>query len=108
MFRYAGDSKYFMFQQGDLPAWVGTSEISLTDDVVITPNPSDGIFQVSSMSDEPFSLTIFNEHGLQIFSSELPNSSKNSIFNLSDQAPGVYFAHVSQGGQQWVKKLVVR
>ncbi|MEN9973769.1 MAG: hypothetical protein RIS20_2116, partial [Bacteroidota bacterium] len=32
----------------------------------------------------------------------------NNSFDLSDQVPGVYFAHISQGENQWVKKLVVR
>lgn len=33
--------------------------------------------------------------------------SDNSI-DLSDQEPSVYFAHISQGVKQWVKKLVLR
>lgn len=41
----------------------------------------------------------------------LPNQSDgfsdNSI-DLSEQAPRVYFANVTQGEQQWAKKLVVR
>lgn len=32
--------------------------------------------------------------------------SDNSI-DLSDQALGVYFAHISQGENQWLKKLVL-
>jgi hypothetical protein len=39
---------------------------------------------------------------------ELNELSSHHSFDLSDQAPGVYFAHVTQGEQQWVKKLVVR
>ncbi len=108
MFRYAGDSKYFMFQQGGLPAWVGASEITLTDEVAITPNPSDGIFQVSSFSTEPMRIVILDQQGKQVAAFELDELSSDNSFDLSDKAPGVYFAHVSQGGQQWVKKLVVR
>jgi len=101
-------SRYYLFQQGDLPAWVGTSEISLTDEVAIIPNPSDGIFQVSSMSDEPMKITMLDQQGKQVAQFELNELSSNNSFDLSDQTPGVYFAHVSQGEQQWVKKLVVR
>jgi hypothetical protein len=32
----------------------------------------------------------------------------DNSFDLSEQAPGVYFAYISQDEQQWVKKLVVR
>ena len=108
MFRYADDSKYFMFQQGGIPAWVGTSEITLTDEVAISPNPSEGIFQVSSISTEPMRIVILDQQGKQVAAFELAELSSDNSFNLSGQAPGVYFAHVSQGGQQWVKKLVVR
>jgi hypothetical protein len=101
-------SRYYLFQQGDLPAWVGTSEISLTNEVAITPNPSDGIFQVSSISSEPMKITMLDQQGKQVAQFELDELSTNNSFDLSDQAPGVYFAHVSQGAQQWVKKLVVR
>ncbi len=89
--------------------YVGIHEVLVSPtEIGIFPNPSDGIFEISSMSDEPISMTIFNEQGLQIMSYEMQNPSNNNTFNLSDQAPGVYFAHVSQGEQQWVKKLVVR
>jgi hypothetical protein len=89
--------------------YVGIHEVLVSPtEIGIFPNPSNGIFEISSMSDEPISLTFFNEQGLQIMSSELPNPSEKSSFDLSNQAPGVYFAHVSQGAQQWVKKLVVR
>ncbi len=42
-----------------------------------------------------------------VFPNTSDGFSDNSIY-LSDQAPGVYFAHISQGENQWVKKLVVR
>ncbi len=77
-------------------------------DFSITPNPSDGIFQVSSISTEPMKITMLDQQGKQVATFELDELSLDNSFDLSDQAPGVYFAHVSQGEQQWVKKLVVR
>ena len=77
-------------------------------EIGIFPNPSDGIFQVSSISTEPMKITMLDQQGKQVAQFELNELSSNNSFDLSDQAPGVYFAHVSQGEQQWVKKLVVR
>ena len=77
-------------------------------EIGIFPNPSDGIFQVSSISTEPLKITMLDQQGKQVATFELDELSSNNSFDLSDQAPGVYFAHISQGGQQWVKKLVVR
>lgn len=89
--------------------YVGIHEVLVSPtEIGIFPNPSDGKFEISSMSNEPISLTVINEQGLQVFSSELPNPSDNGNFDLSDKGPGVYFVHVSQGEQLWVKKLVVR
>jgi hypothetical protein len=108
LFNYNSVSKYYMFQQGDLPAWVGTSEILLPDEVAISPNPSNGIFHVSSLSTEPMQICILNQQGTQVAQFNLNELSSHHSFDLSDQAPGVYFAHVTQRGNRWVKKLVVR
>jgi hypothetical protein len=74
----------------------------------VFPNPSDGIFQVSSNSTEPMQISILDQQGKQVDQFDLDELSSDHSFDLSDQAPGVYFAYISQGEQQWVKKLVVR
>ena len=81
--------------------------VSATE-IGIYPNPSDGIFQVSSLSIEPVQISILDQQGKQVTVFELDELSSDHSFDLSDQAPGVYFAHVSQGAQHWVKKLVLR
>ncbi|MEY4992012.1 MAG: Secretion system C-terminal sorting domain [Bacteroidota bacterium] len=89
--------------------YVGLHEflVSATE-IGVFPNPSDGIFQVSSISTEPMQISILDEQGKQVAQFDLDELSSDHLFDLSDQAPGVYFAHISQGEQQWVKKLVVR
>ena len=89
--------------------YVGIQEVLVSPtEIGIFPNPSDGLFEISSMSDEKITITILDEQGKLTMSSELSNPSDNSTFDLRSQPPGVYFAHISQGEQQWVKKLVVR
>jgi hypothetical protein len=89
--------------------YVGIQEVLVSaTEIGIFPNPSNGIFEISSMSDQSINLIIFNEQGQQILSSELPTPSENNIIDLSNQLPGIYFAHISQGAQHWVKKLVLR
>ncbi len=90
------------------PGWLGiTSNIPL-EEIDIIPNPSNGIFQVSGQSSEPMQITVLDQQGKQVAHFELNALSSDHSFDLSDQAPGVYFAHISQGELQWVKKLVVR
>ena len=60
------------------------------------------------MGEEAMQVIILDQQGKKVAQFELNELSSNSSFDLSDQAPGVYFAHISQGVNQWVKKLVVR
>jgi hypothetical protein len=90
------------------PGWLGISSNIALEEIDIIPNPSDGLFEISSMSDEKITVDVFDEQGKLTLSSELPNPSDKSTFDLRNQPPGVYFAHISQGEQQWVRKLVVR
>jgi hypothetical protein len=90
-------------------AYLGLEEVLASEtEIGIFPNPSDGIFQLSSISTEPMQITILDQQGKQVAQFELNELSSDNSFDLSDQAPGVYFAHISQGELQWVKKLVVR
>lgn len=77
-------------------------------EIGIFPNPSDGIFQVSSISNEPMKISILDQQGKQVAVFKLNELSSNNSFDLSEQAPGVYFAHISQGEKQWVKKVVLQ
>jgi hypothetical protein len=89
--------------------YVGLHEVLVSaTEIGIFPNPSDGIFQVSSLSTEHIQFSILDQQGKQVAQFDLDELSSDHSFDLSDQAPGVYFAHISQGEQQWVKKLVVR
>jgi hypothetical protein len=90
------------------PGWLGiTSNIPL-EEIDIIPNPSNGIFQVSGQSSEPMQITVLDQQGKQVAQFELNELSSDNSFDLGGQAPGVYFAYVTQGEQQWVKSLVVR
>jgi hypothetical protein len=77
-------------------------------EISIFPNPSDGIFQVLSISTEPMRIVILDQQGKEVAAFKLDELSSENSFDLSEQALGVYFAHISQGEKQWVKKLVVR
>ncbi len=112
--RHDGLNCFFTFrtdQDGYDPAgqYLGLEVVTATPtEIGIFPNPSDGIFQVSSLSEEPMLITMLDQQGKQVVAFELNELSSKNSFDLSEQAPGVYFAHISQGENQWVKKLVVR
>ncbi len=87
---------------------VGGIEDNANNPIQISPNPStNGVFDVSGIQTVDATLFVYNEIGQIVYHAVLVGNGKQSI-DLANQAPGVYFAHVSQGDQQWVKKLVVR
>jgi hypothetical protein len=87
---------------------VGGFNDNASSSIQISPNPStNGIFDVSGIQTGNATLLVYNELGQVVHQAALVGNGKLSI-NLSNQTPGVYFAHISQGEMQWVKKLVVR
>jgi hypothetical protein len=90
------------------PGWLGITPNNPLEEIDIIPNPSNGIFQVSGQRSEPMQITVLDQQGKQVAQFDLNELSSDNSFDLSDQAPGVYFAHISQGELHWVKKLVVR
>jgi photosystem II stability/assembly factor-like uncharacterized protein len=87
---------------------VGGLHDNASSSIHISPNPSsNGIFNVSGIQTVDATLLVFNELGQIVHQAALVGNGKQSI-DLSNQAPGVYFAHISQGDLQWVRKLVVR
>ncbi len=79
----------------------GIFEVS-EDDVVIYPNPSNGIFNIEGIS-ATSSLVIFNAFGEEIMSNELI---RKGTIDISDQPNGVYFVRIKTTNESFVKKLV--
>jgi alpha-tubulin suppressor-like RCC1 family protein len=101
---YYDNLAYFDCDVFSLASQAEENEVALS----IEPNPSEGIFHVTSSSSEPMHITMLDQQGKQVAQFQLNEPTSDNSFDLSEQAPGVYFAHVTQGVQQWVKKLVVR
>lgn len=70
----------------------------------VYPNPSTGIFHLESLSEEPMEVEVYDQQGSRI---QLEGPFTSTI-QLENQAPGIYFLHVKQGDQFWVKKVVLQ
>ena len=81
-------------------------------DVLISPNPSDGIFTLQLTNQHPSadgsSITIFNSLGEVILKSEIQPRTlgAKSEIDLSTHPQGIYFVKVIEGARMAVKKLV--
>ena len=65
------------------------SKILKTKDLVIYPNPSDGLYTVKALNSEIVSIEIYNYYGAKIISYNKENF--NSLINIQNQANGTYF-----------------
>ena len=85
--------------------YLGIEETQVNqNELGVYPNPSPGIFHLESLSEEPMEVEVYDQQGSRI---QLENQFTATI-QLENQAPGVYFLHVKQGDQYWVKKVVLQ
>ncbi|MFM6935969.1 MAG: T9SS type A sorting domain-containing protein [Flavobacteriales bacterium] len=99
VFRFTSDGV------SDFADYLGIEETQVNqNELGVYPNPSTGIFHLESLSEEPMEVEVYDHQGSRI---QLDDQF-TSIILLENQAPGVYFIHVKQGDQFWVKKVVLQ
>lgn len=91
---------------------VSVKEISSINHVVLSPNPSDGHFNLSLWLKKPdkLNLNIFNSLGAALFQQTLviPGSSFQTGLQLDHLPPGIFFLQLKNGkGEQTVRKFVI-
>jgi len=69
--------------------------------ITITPNPADGMIQISNVADPEFEVQISNLLGKVV----LQKNNRNLI-DVSGLAKGVYFISINQGNRTITKKLI--
>ncbi len=76
-----------------------------SDEIVIFPNPSKGIFQLSTNHHETKSISVYNLIGVCVYQSEI-NNQKTTI-NISSQPKGVYFIKLMDGDKNTINKKII-
>jgi hypothetical protein len=76
------------------------------DNIVLSPNPSNGVFNLSNPDGKEIELVVYNSLGQLVYQKQ---SSKelNSTINIQDQAAGIYFVKLRSNGEEVVKKIVM-
>jgi Secretion system C-terminal sorting domain len=88
---------------------VSVKENSLTETLVsIFPNPSNGLVNVVSKTNQNLTVDVSNVLGQVVSSSTINSSStKNHTIDLASQNNGIYFVTVSNGTDKVVKRIVL-
>ena len=76
------------------------------ENIVLSPNPSNGIFNLSNADGKEIGVEVFNSLG-QLVYQQKNNTALNSTINIQDQAAGIYFVKITSGGEEVIKKIVV-
>lgn len=90
------------------PSPVGLSENSTAIGFNMFPNPSNGVFKISSNTDLINSIEVVNIYGELVYSIQLPANKKEQILSLSHLSKGIYFVKVSSNESQLTKKIVLQ
>jgi hypothetical protein len=85
----------------------GLDELNHDTYFELSPNPSDGVIQLSSALSGALTVLVYDQHGSMILSKIFDESTAAKTLELSQQAPGIYFIHLSQDKHSAVKRLVL-
>jgi hypothetical protein len=83
---------------------VGIEELAASG-MMVYPNPSNGLFNITSESNGAVSLEVYNLTGGRVASSVF---TQNTMLDLSKFSRGVYFLHLSAEGKTLITKLIVQ
>jgi hypothetical protein len=75
----------------------------LQNTIHIYPNPSNGIFNIQSITDM-INIRVFNAFGNEIYSNEMV---KLARIDFSSQPKGIYFVRIDNGKETFFEKLVI-
>jgi hypothetical protein len=87
---------------------LGVDDFTSLENITISPNPSNGIFNITKNIQTSISkVTVFDINGkvLKVIDSELALDSIQ--MNLSDFSKGVYFVEISNDIDKVVRKIVI-
>jgi hypothetical protein len=88
-------------------ASVGLKESLMTGNVLISPNPTNGLLNISfNTSPQNTKIELYNSIGALVLTEAMTN--KNNAINVSDLSSGIYFMKVLEGNKVVAVKKVVR
>lgn len=79
--------------------------INLNDQIVIAPNPSNGLFTINLPSDEKTKIEVYDMKGVNVISTE--STSDKYQINLSEQPKGIYIVNITTPSNRYSKKIIV-
>ncbi len=95
----------------DISDVTGIDNAILENSVHIYPNPSSGIFYLTTegMDGSVLHISVMNTLGKVVYTKEFTNSNlSRELINLTGQAKGLYFIRIKSGNNAVVKRIIVQ
>lgn len=80
--------------------------ILVGENIILSPNPSKGLFNLSNPNGIVVDVAIFNSLGQIVYQKNNENS-LNSIIDIENQSAGIYFVKIRANGEEIIKKVIV-
>lgn len=80
--------------------------ILMGENIVLSPNPSNGLFNLSNPDGVAIDVTVYNSLGKQVYQKQNDNT-LNSKINIENQPSGIYFVKLKAGGEEVIKKVIL-
>ncbi|MDP3557621.1 MAG: M14 family zinc carboxypeptidase [Bacteroidota bacterium] len=80
--------------------------ILVGENIILSPNPSKGLFNLSNPNGIVVDVAIFNSLGQLVFQKNNENS-LNSTIDIENQSAGIYFVKIRANGEEIIKKVIV-
>jgi hypothetical protein len=92
-----------------IPLLSGIVDRQIANDLVISPNPSNGVFKVHLGKDQlplgNYQVAVFNTLGEKMASFQV--NCENPLLDLSPQPPGIYFVQLSSNSKTTTLKIIL-
>ena len=90
----------------------GTKEMVTKAQIAVTPNPSTGLFNVvlEGFKEGKVEIRIMDAHGKQVVNKQVEARTMQQMvpFNMSRNAPGMYFVQVITGEESFEEKVIIK
>ncbi len=105
---YTADFNNQLFIARMTPYAIGLEGLSKNETIVVYPNPSNGILQVSFPRNMYTDLSMYNNIGQQVRYNKLNKNVMNTTIDCSALASGTYFLQCSNDNEFINKKIIIK
>ena len=81
-----------------------TNNVLLNDNIVLSPNPSNGLFSLTNPNKIEIDLKIYNSLGQLVYEEQNINAQQSNV-SIENQPSGIYFVKLKTGGEEVIKKI---